>query len=130
MTHTRYTHYVTTSGSDELSFSALLIAEEAPWNRAFGCTSKDPRVVQINPQSSAGACQMPVVGLASCAPCCYVSSNQAATQNRTARVMISSGCMRAARASGTDTCDITAPRACAARLSRSHAKLLNLGRVA
>ncbi|CAN7998065.1 unnamed protein product [Ixodes pacificus] len=69
MTHTRYTHYVTTSGSDELSFSALLIAEEAPCNRAFGCTSKDPQVVQINPQSSAGACQTLVVGLASCAPC-------------------------------------------------------------
>uniref|UniRef100_A0A6B0UB85 Uncharacterized protein n=1 Tax=Ixodes ricinus TaxID=34613 RepID=A0A6B0UB85_IXORI len=45
---------------------------------------------------------MPVVGLASCASC-YVSSNQAAAQNnRTARAMISSGCIRAARASGTD----------------------------
>ncbi|MCZ6903716.1 MAG: hypothetical protein O7C58_07020, partial [Rickettsia endosymbiont of Ixodes persulcatus] len=51
----------------------------------------------------------------------------AAQNNRTARAMISSGCMRAARALGTDTCDVTAPRACAARLSRSHAKLLNLG---
>lgn len=39
-------------------------AEEAPCNRDFGCTSKDPRVVEINLQSSAGACQMRLVGLA------------------------------------------------------------------
>uniref|UniRef100_A0A6B0U777 Uncharacterized protein n=1 Tax=Ixodes ricinus TaxID=34613 RepID=A0A6B0U777_IXORI len=45
---------------------------------------------------------MPVVGLASCASC-YVSSNQAVAQNnRTARAMMLSGCMRVAGASWTD----------------------------
>ncbi|KAG0439831.1 hypothetical protein HPB47_016516 [Ixodes persulcatus] len=41
--------------AEVLAILRRLIAEKAPCNRAFGCTSKDPQVVQINPQSSAGA---------------------------------------------------------------------------
>lgn len=36
--------------------------EKVPCNRAFRCTSKDPQLVEINPQSFAEACQMHTVG--------------------------------------------------------------------
>uniref|UniRef100_A0A6B0U533 Putative secreted protein n=1 Tax=Ixodes ricinus TaxID=34613 RepID=A0A6B0U533_IXORI len=52
------------SGSRVGGFDSWLFAERLPCNRGFGWTSKDFQVVENNPQSSAGACQVPFVVLA------------------------------------------------------------------
>lgn len=54
---------------DQISAGVLalwwrLVAEKALCSQAFGCTSKDAQVVEINPQSSTRAYQMPSVDLA------------------------------------------------------------------